>query len=116
MISLAADTPGLACARSDWYWALQLQVLTCAGLWGAVSLAKGCYMGQETLAKVFNLKATRRRLAGLALPGPAQPGTPVMLGTALLMQAWLYSLQRGQDAAAIHVSSPCCTSRGCFGP
>ena len=52
-----------------------------AGLWSAVCLSKGCYMGQETLAKVFNLRAHRRRLAGLALSGPAAVGTPVMLGT-----------------------------------
>ena len=53
-----------------------------AGLWGEVSLAKGCYMGQETLAKVYNLNATRRRLAGLRMSMAAAMGTPVMLGAA----------------------------------
>ena len=52
-----------------------------AGLWGGVSLAKGCYMGQETLAKVFNLNATRRRLASVRMGAAAAVGSPIMLGT-----------------------------------
>ena len=50
---------------------------------GAVHMNKGCYRGQETVAKVFNLGAPPRRLVMLHLDGSAvvfpAPGTPVML-------------------------------------
>ncbi len=50
----------------------------------AVHLTKGCYRGQETVAKVHNLGHPPRRVVQLHLDGsdavlPA-PGTPVMLG------------------------------------
>lgn len=48
-----------------------------------VHMNKGCYRGQETVAKVFNLGAPPRRLVMLHLDGSAvvfpAPGTPVML-------------------------------------
>ena len=53
-----------------------------AGLAGCVSLAKGCYVGQETLAKVHRLAATRHSLWGLDLAGPATPGLPIESGMA----------------------------------
>jgi folate-binding protein YgfZ len=47
----------------------------------AVHMNKGCYRGQETVAKVFNLGAPPRRLVMLHLDGSAvvfpEPGTPV---------------------------------------
>lgn len=49
-----------------------------------VHMNKGCYRGQETVAKVFNLGAPPRRLVMLHLDGSAvvfpESGTPVMLG------------------------------------
>lgn len=50
----------------------------------SVHMAKGCYRGQETVAKIFNLGNPPRRLVLLHLDGsqvvmPA-PGTPVMNG------------------------------------
>jgi folate-binding protein YgfZ len=48
---------------------------------GAVHMNKGCYRGQETVAKVFNLGNPPRRMAMLHLDGSAvvmpAPGTPV---------------------------------------
>jgi folate-binding protein YgfZ len=56
-----------------------------AGLLGShVHLDKGCYPGQETVAKVHNLGQVQRRLAGLRLgPAPAGdlPAPPVDLTT-----------------------------------
>lgn len=47
----------------------------------SVHMNKGCYRGQETVAKVFNLGAPPRRLVLLHLDGSAvvfpEPGTPV---------------------------------------
>jgi len=48
-----------------------------AGLYGAVSLNKGCYIGQESLAKVHSQGALRRELWGIDLTAPAQVGDEV---------------------------------------
>jgi folate-binding protein YgfZ len=52
----------------------------------AVHMNKGCYRGQETVAKVYNLGKPPRRLVMLHLDGHAvvmpAPGTPVMSGDA----------------------------------
>lgn len=42
-----------------------------------VHLRKGCYPGQESIAKVYNLGRTRRALAVLELDGPAAVGDPL---------------------------------------
>jgi tRNA-modifying protein YgfZ len=51
----------------------------------AVHLSKGCYRGQETVARVHNLGRPPRRLVLLHLDGVsevlAEPGTPVLSGT-----------------------------------
>jgi folate-binding Fe-S cluster repair protein YgfZ len=51
----------------------------------AVHLQKGCYRGQETVARVHNLGRPPRRLVLLHLDGVSEelpePGTPVQVGT-----------------------------------
>ena len=54
-----------------------------AGLYHAVSLNKGCYMGQETLAKVHKLNAVKQQLHGLLLDADVPPGSPLLSGTQL---------------------------------
>ena len=55
-------------------------------LHGAVHMDKGCYRGQETVAKIYNLGKPPRRLVMLHLDGHAvvmpPTGTPVMNGEA----------------------------------
>lgn len=46
-----------------------------AGLYSAVSLEKGCYIGQETLAKVHGNNAVLKQLWGIKLEGAADAGT-----------------------------------------
>jgi folate-binding protein YgfZ len=46
----------------------------------AVSFTKGCYVGQETVARLHYRGKPNRRLRGLKLAGPAESGTPLMLG------------------------------------
>jgi folate-binding protein YgfZ len=48
-----------------------------AGLYHAISLNKGCYMGQETLSKVYTQGAVKRQLWGLDLEAPCSPGDAV---------------------------------------
>jgi tRNA-modifying protein YgfZ len=46
----------------------------------AVSFTKGCYVGQETVARLHYRGRPNRRLQGLRLSAPAPSGTPLRLG------------------------------------
>ena len=46
----------------------------------AVSFTKGCYVGQETVARLFYRGKPNRHLRGLKLSEPLEPGTPLRLG------------------------------------
>src|SRR4051812_14230568 len=46
----------------------------------AVSFTKGCYVGQETVARLFYRGKPNRHLRGLRLSGPAARGDPLRLG------------------------------------
>jgi tRNA-modifying protein YgfZ len=46
----------------------------------AVSFTKGCYVGQETVARLFYKGKPNRRLRGLRLSEPAAAGEPLLLG------------------------------------
>lgn len=51
-----------------------------AGLEAAVSFDKGCYLGQETVARLQYRGRPNRRLCGLTLDGPASAGASLMVG------------------------------------
>ncbi len=46
----------------------------------AVSFTKGCYIGQEPVARLHHRGRPNRHLRGLRLSAPAEPGTPLSLG------------------------------------
>jgi folate-binding protein YgfZ len=46
----------------------------------AVSFTKGCYVGQETVARLHYRGKPNRHLRGLRLSDPVAPGTPLVLG------------------------------------
>ena len=46
----------------------------------AVSFTKGCYVGQETVARLHYRGRPNRHLRGLRLSGPAEPGDDLRLG------------------------------------
>jgi folate-binding Fe-S cluster repair protein YgfZ len=46
----------------------------------AVSFTKGCYVGQETVARLYYRGKPNRRLLGLKLAAPAAPGSELRLG------------------------------------
>ena len=46
----------------------------------AVSFTKGCYVGQETVARLFYRGKPNRHLRGLRLSAPVETGTPLVLG------------------------------------
>jgi tRNA-modifying protein YgfZ len=46
----------------------------------AISFTKGCYIGQETVARLHYKGKPNRSLRGLQLAGPAATGDPIRLG------------------------------------
>jgi folate-binding protein YgfZ len=46
----------------------------------AVSFSKGCYVGQETVARLYYRGKPNRHLRGLRLDGPVETGQPLTLG------------------------------------
>lgn len=49
-----------------------------AGLWGAVNFSKGCYIGQEIIARLESRGRLAKHLVGLRLDGACEPGAPVL--------------------------------------
>ncbi|MGC1306456.1 MAG: folate-binding protein [Phormidesmis sp.] len=53
-----------------------------AGLWHSISFEKGCYIGQETIARLNTYKGVKKRLWGFALQNSVAPGTDIYEGGA----------------------------------
>lgn len=51
-----------------------------AGLWQTISFEKGCYIGQETIARLNTYKGVKQQLWGIRLSGNAEPGTVLTAG------------------------------------
>jgi folate-binding protein YgfZ len=51
-----------------------------AGLWHTISLNKGCYIGQETIARLHTYRGVKQQLWGVRLNAAVAPGTVVMAG------------------------------------
>jgi folate-binding protein YgfZ len=47
------------------------------GLWQAVSFEKGCYIGQETIARLNTYKGVKQRLWGMKLTAPVAQGETI---------------------------------------
>ncbi|WP_460802388.1 CAF17-like 4Fe-4S cluster assembly/insertion protein YgfZ [Microbacterium sp. GXF6406] len=83
---LAAEALRVAAWRPRWTTEVDERSLPHEADWirSAVHLNKGCYRGQETVAKVHNLGHPPRRLAALHLDGSdavlPEPGAPVFAG------------------------------------
>jgi folate-binding protein YgfZ len=50
-----------------------------AGLWHAISFEKGCYIGQETIARLNTYKGVKQQLWGIKLSTPVNSETPLIL-------------------------------------
>jgi len=50
------------------------------GLWQTISLNKGCYIGQETIARLNTYKGVKQHLWGIRLIAPAEVGSAIALG------------------------------------
>ena len=69
-----------------------------SGLAGAISDEKGCYTGQEVIARLLTYRKVQRRLMSLALSGPASPGAKADLRGRL---GWRCDVGRG-DVRRLH--------------
>ena len=49
-----------------------------AGLWHSVSFEKGCYIGQETIARLNTYQGVKKRLWGLVLEKAVEPGAAIL--------------------------------------
>jgi len=50
------------------------------GLWQTISFNKGCYIGQETIARLNTYKGVKQYLWGIRLNAPAEVGSAIALG------------------------------------
>ena len=50
------------------------------GLWQTISFDKGCYIGQETIARLNTYKGVKQRLWGIRLSAPVTPGSVITVG------------------------------------
>lgn len=50
-----------------------------AGLWHTISLDKGCYIGQETIARLQTYQGVKQHLWGIRLTTPVPTDTPITL-------------------------------------
>lgn len=50
-----------------------------AGLWRSISFTKGCYIGQETIARLNTYQGVKQRLWRIALDRPVEVGTVITL-------------------------------------
>ncbi|MEA5418447.1 folate-binding protein [Spirulina sp. CCNP1310] len=53
-----------------------------AGLWRAISFTKGCYIGQETIARLNTYQGVKQRLWQIPLSSPVAVGTAITQGGA----------------------------------
>jgi folate-binding protein YgfZ len=51
-----------------------------ACLWQAISINKGCYIGQETIARLDTYKGVKQQLWGIRLDQTANPGSAILVG------------------------------------
>ena len=50
------------------------------GLWQTISFNKGCYIGQETIARLNTYKGVKQQLWGILLQAPAEVGSVITVG------------------------------------
>ena len=78
LLRLAAGWPEVGHEITEDYIPLE------ANLWDAVNFAKGCYIGQEIIARMESRGRLARRLVGLKLETPVEEGTEVRVGEGIV--------------------------------
>ncbi len=80
-----------------------------AGLVSLVSFTKGCFIGQEVIARLDTYEKVKKRLLGLVVEGatPAQPGAAIVLGNEEIghVTSTAYSVAIAKHAGFCHVKT-----------
>ena len=75
-----------------------------AGLWSTVSFNKGCYIGQETIARLESRDAVKMGLWGVRLEAGVATGTPVWVeGAKAGVMTSVYELENGSAVGLCYV-------------
>jgi folate-binding protein YgfZ len=116
--TVAAGIPAITIATQDQFTPHMLNL----DLVGGVSFDKGCYTGQEIVARTQYLGQVKRRLARFATTAHAAPGTPVYADAApagtvvnaarspagefeVLAVTQTHATQTGADGTALHLGA-----------
>ncbi|MBD2136600.1 folate-binding protein YgfZ [Anabaena sp. FACHB-1237] len=62
------------------------------GLWQTISFNKGCYIGQETIARLNTYKGIKQYLWGIKLSDTVEPGTVITIGEEKIGKLTSYTL------------------------
>ncbi|KAL8151812.1 hypothetical protein V2J09_021620 [Rumex salicifolius] len=68
-----------------------------AGLWNTISMNKGCYKGQETVARLITYDGVKQNLWGLTLSAPVEPGSPITVDGKKVGKLTSYALGRNES-------------------
>ncbi len=66
------------------------------GLWQTISFTKGCYIGQETIARLNTYKGVKQYLWGIKLAAPVAVGTPLTIAGEKVGVLTSYSEHEGE--------------------
>lgn len=93
---IAAGVPGPAAELTEDYIPLE------AGLWDAVSFSKGCYIGQEIIARMESRNKLAKTLVGLRLDAPVAPGARLYAGDSAV--GMITSVAQAPNAPGVFVA------------
>ncbi|XP_076906356.1 putative transferase At1g60990, chloroplastic [Bidens hawaiensis] len=68
-----------------------------AGLWNSISLNKGCYKGQETIARLITYDGIKQKLWGIKLSSSVDPGSPITVEGKKVGKLTSYTAGKGQN-------------------
>jgi tRNA-modifying protein YgfZ len=75
------------------------------GLWQTISFTKGCYIGQETIARLNTYKGIKQYLWGIKLTAPVAVGTPLTINDEKVGVLTSYQEIEGERSGLVYVRS-----------
>ena len=82
------------------------------GLWPDVSFTKGCYIGQEIIARMESRHRLARQLVGLRAKAPIEPGTELTVDGAAVGRVSSAAVRPGGDSIGLGFVKPALASPG----
>ena len=82
------------------------------GLWADVSFSKGCYVGQEIIARMESRHRLAKQMIGLRSGAPIAPASEIRLDGAVVGKVTSSAVRPGGDAIAIGLIKPAHAAAG----